>query len=43
MAGSISNRGSELLNQIEAIIDEELRRGLGLFSVRQGPPGRAAL
>lgn len=27
MAGSISNRGSELLNQIEAIIDEELRRG----------------
>ncbi len=62
MAGSISNRGSELLNQIEAIIDEELRLGterlgrrvttrialefgggLGLFSVRQGPPGRAAL
>lgn len=27
MAGSTSNRGSELLNQIEAIIDEELRRG----------------
>lgn len=28
MAGSISKRGSELLNQIEAIIDEELGRGI---------------
>ena len=34
MAGITSRRGSELLNQIEAIIEDELQKGTGLLGRR---------